>query len=180
MKNLITGALIGAVVAVLVAGGVYSATSLLYLSGTAPVVGHMLTAADTTGGVQDGGVAVGAGAANTWTAANTFNANVFPPSPAAITATTANLDPTATAMCGGTIGYNNAAAGTLSILSTWPAGCNVAVVAVGAGLATIAAGTGIVHSACTTVRTRAQYSIIWIRQETSAAAGTVDVSGDCG
>jgi hypothetical protein len=54
MKNLLTGALIGAVVAAVIAGTVWSATSLMYLSG-AVTVGHMLTAADTTGGVQDGG-----------------------------------------------------------------------------------------------------------------------------
>jgi hypothetical protein len=57
MKNLLTGTLIGAVVAAVVGGTVWSATSLMYLSGTAPVVGHLLTAADTNGGVQDGGFA---------------------------------------------------------------------------------------------------------------------------
>jgi fibronectin-binding autotransporter adhesin len=123
--------------------------------------------------------AVGLSSANTFTNTNTFTGNVIAPHPAALTAT-GNLDPTSTNMCGGSIAYNSSSAGTLSVLSSWPIGCNVSVVAIGTGLATIAAGTGTVHSACTTVRTRAQYSIIWIRNDADAGAGVVEVGGDCG
>ena len=123
--------------------------------------------------------AVGLSSANAFTNTNTFTGNVIAPHPAALTAT-GNLDPTSTNMCGGSIAYNSSSAGTLSVLSSWPIGCNVSVVAIGTGLATIAAGTGTVHSACTTVRTRAQYSIIWIRNDADAGAGVVEVGGDCG
>jgi hypothetical protein len=57
MKNLLTGSLIGAVVAAVVGGTVWSATSLMYLTGAVPTVGHILTFADTNGGVVDGGPA---------------------------------------------------------------------------------------------------------------------------
>jgi hypothetical protein len=177
MKQFLLGAVCVSALAAVIA---YAAdTRAPYMLSPPFVSGHMVTATSDGLGIQDGGVAPtgGTGGTNTWTGTNTFNANVFPPSPAAVTAT-GNLDPTATAMCGGTINYNGAAAGTLSILNTWPVGCNVSVVAVSTFLATIAAGTGTMHTACTTARTRAQFSIIWIRSE--GAVGVVDVGGDCG
>jgi hypothetical protein len=126
---------------------------------------------------QSGGP--GLASANTFTATNTFTGNVISPHPAAFTGT-GNLDPTSTNMCGGTVEYNSSSAGTLSVLSTWPVGCNVSVTAIGTGLATVAAGSGTVHSACTTVRTRAQYSTIWVRSSNTGGVGVVDVTGDCG
>ena len=131
--------------------------------------------------VPTAGVSVSAN--NIWTGTNTFNANVFPPHPAALTST-GNLDPTGTAMCGGTVEYNSGSAGSLHVLSTWPVGCNVSVTTIGTGLATVDAGSGTVHSACTTgggvaATTRARYSTIWVRSSNTGGAGVVDVSGDC-
>lgn len=144
--------------------------ALFFLLGTA-----LLALAQSTGLRPDQFVAL----PWTWTGAQSFSANAFPPHPAALTGT-GNLDPTSTAMCGGAVEYNSGSAGTLSILNSWPVGCNVSVTAIGAGLATIAAGTGTVHSACSTIRTRAQYSTIWIRSSNTGGVGVVDVSGDCG
>jgi hypothetical protein len=76
MKNLLIGSLIGAVVAAVVGGTVWSATSLMYLSGAAPTVGHVLSAADTTGGMTDGAATFGGevhGAVN----ARALTANIY-------------------------------------------------------------------------------------------------------
>jgi hypothetical protein len=107
----------------------------------------------------------------------TSTGNVYGPAPSAVTAT-GNIDPTSTAMCGGVLPYSSVSTGTLTFLSTWPAGCNVSIEATSSGLATIAAGVGAtLHTACTTARTRAQYSVIWLHGEST---GVVNVSGDCG
>jgi hypothetical protein len=107
----------------------------------------------------------------------TSSGNVYAPSPSAVTGS-GNIDPTSTAMCGGVLPYSSVSAGTLTFLSTWPAGCNVSVEATSSGLATIAAGSGAtLHTTCTTARTRAQYSVIWLHGEST---GVVNVSGDCG
>jgi hypothetical protein len=54
MRRFLTGALIGAVVAAVVAGSVYSATSLLYISGTL-TSGHTLAVTGDGYGVVDAG-----------------------------------------------------------------------------------------------------------------------------
>jgi hypothetical protein len=114
---------------------------------------------------------------NTHSGTETFNGNVIPSGPVIVTSSQ-NIDPTSTAMCGGVIQGNSATAITLTFLSTWPSNCNVAVDNVNAGLVSIAAGSSAtLHTACTTARTRAQYSVIWLHGE---ATGTVNVSGDCG
>jgi hypothetical protein len=111
----------------------------------------------------------------------TYTGNVFPAAPTAATGS-GNIDPTSTNMCGGVLQYNSASPGNLTFLSTWPANCNVAVAATGAGLATIVQGAGAaLHAASgacnSTPRTRAQYSVI---QLIGQSTGVVIVSGDCG
>ena len=113
---------------------------------------------------------------NTYSGQSSFTGNVIAP-PAVAVSTAGNIDPTSVNMCGGSVHYTGAGAANLSVLSSWPANCNVAVDATSTGLATIVAGTGTVVSACTTNRTRATHSIIWLHGE---ATGTVNVSGDCG
>jgi hypothetical protein len=54
MRRFLAGSLIGAVVAAVVAGSVYSATSLLYISGTL-ISGHTLVATSDGFGAQDSG-----------------------------------------------------------------------------------------------------------------------------
>lgn len=90
-------------------------------------------------------------------------------------ASSGNLDPTTTAICSGTVDSTASSPITLTILSTWPANCSASIVALGAGLVTIA-GTPV-HSACSPIRTRAQYSTIHIH---GYSTGNVVVSGDCG
>jgi hypothetical protein len=77
MKNLLTGALIGAVVAVVVGGTVWSATSLMYLTGTV-TAGHTLVAADTTGGVSDSGGTADRLLTLTWWPGQNLTTNTLP------------------------------------------------------------------------------------------------------
>ena len=141
-------------------------------NGTTVSTGEAFQAAGVT---STAGAAVSGG--TTSVAALTASGNVLGPSPSAVTGS-ANIDPTSTAICGGVLPYASVSAGTLTFLSTWPAGCNVSVEATSSGLATIAAGSGAtLHTACTTPRTRAQYSVIWLHGEST---GVVNVSGDCG
>jgi hypothetical protein len=118
---------------------------------------------------------------NTYSGLDTFSGGVLTPPVADITAT-ANIDPTtAFGVCGGSIAYNSSSAGTLSVLSTWPAGCNVLLTNEGTGLATISGSTGTVHTACATgggtaATARAQYSGLWIK---ARSTGVVTIGGDC-
>jgi hypothetical protein len=168
------------------AGTALAVTSIPYISGSL-TSGNVTVATSDGLGIQDGAIASSnialLASPQTLTGNKTFSGNVIAPHPAAITST-GNLDPTSTNMCGGTVEYNSGSAGTLSILNSWPVGCNVSITAIGAGLATIAAGTGTVHvpasGGCNTPRTRAQYSTIWVRSSNTGGVGVVDVTGDCG
>jgi hypothetical protein len=152
MKNLFIGALIGAVVATVVGGTVWSATSLMYLSGAAPTAGHVLTAADTTGGVQDGGAIY-----------TSVNVQAGP------TYTLALTD------CGHAISATGVL--TLTTLNSLPVGCAIAIIQTGTGQVTVSPTPASVNSY---TKTKAQYAIIGLTVDTNVGgtAAHFILSGD--
>jgi hypothetical protein len=156
MKNLLVGSLIGAVVAAVVGATVWSATSLMYLSGAAPTVGHVLTAADTTGGVQDGGAIY-----------TSVNAQT-------VAYTLAATD------CGHAVSVTSATAVNVTTLNSLPVGCAIALIQGGAGQLTIVDGAGATHASVNTfTKTKGQWAIIGLTVDTNAgSAAHVIISGD--
>jgi hypothetical protein len=158
MKNLVIGALIGAMVAAVVGGTVWSATSLMYLSGAAPTVGHVLTAADAIGGVQDGGAIY-------------TSVRVVPGATDALTL----------ADCGHAISYTSATAVALTTLNSLPVGCAIAVIQSAAGQVTVGPGAGSTLSSVNTyTKTKAQYAIIGLTVDANVGgtAAHFILSGD--
>jgi hypothetical protein len=96
-----------------------------------------------------------------------------------------NLDLSQTGnLCGRTLHYTGAGAGTLTVLATAFPNCNVTVVATSTGLATIATAGGTFKSntVCTaTPRTKEAGSAIWVHVISNAgSAPVIGVYGDCG
>jgi hypothetical protein len=83
--------------------------------------------------------------------------------------------------CGLTVHSTGASAVAETVPNSLPAGCNIAIEAIGAGAVTASAGSGATqHSPCTTVATNHQYAILWVHVESNAGSAAVyDVSGGC-
>jgi hypothetical protein len=177
-------AIIIAVVLALAGTAAFSATNFLVISGVLPPGVCLQATSDGFGATSSGApCASPLTNNNTWTGVNTFGTVIGSHSDVSASG---NIDLSATGgLCGKTIHYTGASAGTLTVLATAVPDCNATVLATSTGLVTIAAaGSGTFKSnpVCTaTPRTAASGSAIAIHIISNSGSNPlITLAGDCG
>jgi hypothetical protein len=191
MRNL-KAVLIGGALAAGIIGIAYAATTTASL-GTSGGPGGILQLFGSTSGsasIQPPAVAgsttltlpgstdtlAGLAQTQTWTGPQTFGEVI-----GGIRSYSGTTDTLAATDCGLTVHSTGASAVTETVPNSLPAGCNIAIEAIGAGAVTASAGASATqHSPCTTVATNHQYAILWVHVESNAGSAAVyDVTGGC-